>query len=153
MEKIWKYLKYKGYTGSVETSEEDDVYFGRVQDLKHAIISYEGKTIKELEKDFHEAIDFYLDSMKEDGEQPEKPSKTMTTVTIELDDELVEKTKQVLANYGLDLNTATILFYSYVVNNGKLPFELNKIFQDEVKKYSSRKEQTSNSVDEDHFEL
>lgn len=120
-------LKYKEYRGSIEYSKDDDIFYGRVRDLS-SLLLYEGASIEELEKDFHETIDLYLKDCKEDGIQPEKPSKTMTTVTVELDDELVEKTKQILANYGLDLNTATVLFYSYVVNNGKLPFELNKIF-------------------------
>ena len=54
------YLKYKGYLGSIEYSEEDGVYFGRVFGLNNSRASYEGKTVEELEADFKKAIDDYL---------------------------------------------------------------------------------------------
>lgn len=66
-------LKYKGYTGSVEFSEEDDCLFGKVQGLKKVHIGYEGNTISELRKDFMEGIDDYLEMCKESGIEPAKP--------------------------------------------------------------------------------
>lgn len=66
-------LKYKGYTGSVEYSNEDDCLFGKVQGLKESLISYEGNTVEEIKKDFEDAIDYYLDSCKERGIEPAKP--------------------------------------------------------------------------------
>ena len=38
-------LKYKGYSGSVEYSEEDSCLFGKVLGLKKDCITYEGETI------------------------------------------------------------------------------------------------------------
>ncbi|MDD6025249.1 MAG: type II toxin-antitoxin system HicB family antitoxin, partial [bacterium] len=35
-------LKYKGYTGSVEYSDEDKCLFGKIQGLHGTLISYEG---------------------------------------------------------------------------------------------------------------
>ena len=67
------YLRYKGYTGSVEFSEEDDCLFGKVQGLHGTLISYEGTTIDEIREDFQGAIDDYLDSCKERGIEPAKP--------------------------------------------------------------------------------
>ncbi len=58
-------MKYKGYTGSVEFSDEDNCLFGKVQGLKGALISYEGITVDELREDFEGAIDDYLESCKE----------------------------------------------------------------------------------------
>lgn len=67
------YLKYKGYTGSVEFSTEDNCLFGKVQGLHNTLISYEGTTIAEIRKDFEEAIDNYISSCKERGIEPAKP--------------------------------------------------------------------------------
>ena len=40
-------MEYKGYVGSVEFSEEDGVFFGKVMGIR-ALISYEGTNAKEL---------------------------------------------------------------------------------------------------------
>lgn len=66
-------LKYKGYIGSVEYSDDDKCLFGKVQGLRGTLISYEGKTIDEITDDFHSAIDFYLASCKERGVTPAEP--------------------------------------------------------------------------------
>lgn len=52
-------MEYKGYLGSVEFSEADGVFFGKVLGIR-ALISYEGATAKELVEDFHGAVDDYL---------------------------------------------------------------------------------------------
>ena len=49
-------MKYKGYEGSIEYTLEDKILFGKVQGIK-SLISYEGNTIDELEKDFQAASD------------------------------------------------------------------------------------------------
>ena len=66
-------LKYKGYSGSVEFSAEDNCLFGKVQGLHKATILYEGNSVDELRKDFEEGVDSYLEGCKERGVQPEKP--------------------------------------------------------------------------------
>ena len=66
-------LRYKGYTGSVEYSDEDKCLFGKVQGLHGTLISYEGTTIDEITDDFHEAVDAYLASCEERGIAPAKP--------------------------------------------------------------------------------
>lgn len=52
-------MEYKGYLGSVEFSEADGVFFGKVLGIR-ALISYEDTTAKELVEDFHGAVDDYL---------------------------------------------------------------------------------------------
>lgn len=66
-------LKYKGYTGSVEFSEEDNCLFGKVQGIHGTLISYEGSTIDEIRADFEGAIDDYLKSCEERGITPARP--------------------------------------------------------------------------------
>lgn len=67
-------IEYKGYIGSVEFSEEDSLYFGKVKGI-NSLISYEGKDIDELTQDFHGAIDDYLTMCMEEGIDPEKAHK------------------------------------------------------------------------------
>jgi len=76
-----KQLKYKGYSGSIEYSKEDDVLYGQVLGIR-GLISYEGNTGKELEEDFKEAIDDYIDTCKEKGFEVEKPFKGNFNVRI-----------------------------------------------------------------------
>jgi len=63
-------MEYKGYVGSIEFSERDDVFFGKVQGIR-SLISYEGTNASELIVDFHGAVDDYLAFCKEEGHAPE----------------------------------------------------------------------------------
>ncbi len=63
-------MEYKGYVGSVEFSEADALFYGKVQGIR-SLISYEGTNASELVSDFHEAVDDYLKACKEDGTEPE----------------------------------------------------------------------------------
>jgi predicted HicB family RNase H-like nuclease len=76
-----KHLEYKGYTGSIEYSKEDDLLYGKVLGIK-GLISYEGKTGKELEEDFIEGINVYLADCESRGITPEKPFKGNFNVRI-----------------------------------------------------------------------
>ena len=58
-------MKYKGYIGSVEFSESDGIFFGKVQGIR-SLISYEGTNVAELISDFHGAVDDYLAFCTED---------------------------------------------------------------------------------------
>ena len=66
-------LNYKGYTGSVEFSQEDNCLYGKVLGMKKDCISYEGETVSELVSDFEGAVDEYLSSCKARGVKPAKP--------------------------------------------------------------------------------
>jgi predicted HicB family RNase H-like nuclease len=65
-------LKYKGYTGTVTFDAEDRIFYGRLMGLAD-IITFEGASVKELEKDFRFAVDEYLKTCKRIGREPEKP--------------------------------------------------------------------------------
>jgi predicted HicB family RNase H-like nuclease len=79
-----KYLEYKGYTGSIEYSPEDNLLYGKVLGIR-GLISYEGTTGKDLERDFQEAINHYLAACEESGVEPEKPFKGNFNVRIPTD--------------------------------------------------------------------
>ena len=59
-------IQYKGYVGSVEFSEEDEIFYGKVMGVR-SLISYEGENEKELLNDFHNAVDDYLKTCVEEG--------------------------------------------------------------------------------------
>lgn len=63
-------IEYKGYVGSVEFSETDGLFFGKVQGIR-SLISYEGTNASELIADFHGAVDDYLELCKEENTTPE----------------------------------------------------------------------------------
>ena len=66
-------FSYKGYIGSVEISEEDNCLYDKVLDLPAGTaITYEGKTVAELRKDFEGAVDDYLTYCQENGIKPRR---------------------------------------------------------------------------------
>lgn len=74
-------MEYKGYVGSVEFSEADGLFFGKVMGIR-ALLSYEGSTAKELLDDFHGVIDDYLFLCEEEGIEPEKAYKGSFNIRI-----------------------------------------------------------------------
>ncbi|GHV81203.1 hypothetical protein AGMMS49944_29940 [Spirochaetia bacterium] len=78
------YLHYKEYGGSVEFSEEDAVFFGKVVGIKD-LISFEGDSVDAITTDFHHAVDEYLAFCIEKGKKPEKPFKGSFNVRISTD--------------------------------------------------------------------
>ena len=77
-------MEYKGYIGSVEFSEADGILFGKVQGIRSRI-SYEGKDVKELVRDFHGAVDEYLAMCEEEGSTPETAYKGSLNVRLGAD--------------------------------------------------------------------
>lgn len=65
-------MKYKGYTAQIEIDETAGILFGKVLDIKDTI-TFQGNTVKELEREFHDSVDDYLSWCKELGEEPDKP--------------------------------------------------------------------------------
>ena len=74
-------MNYKGYIGSVEFSENDCLFFGKVQGIR-SLISYEGQTATELVNDFHDAVDEYLELCREEHTEPETAYKGTFNVRI-----------------------------------------------------------------------
>ena len=64
-------LKYKGYIGSVDYSEPDKVFFGKIEGID-GLVNYEGESVKEITDAFHEAVDDYLIFCEDQGVKPEK---------------------------------------------------------------------------------
>ncbi len=67
-------LEYKGYIGEVtELDEDSEVISGRVAGLGD-VVTFEGRTAKELAQAFRDSVDDYLAFCAELGRAPENPS-------------------------------------------------------------------------------
>lgn len=64
-------MKYKGYIGHVTYDDEAKIFHGEVIGLRD-VITFQGSTVRELEKAFKDSINDYLDWCKKRGEKPEK---------------------------------------------------------------------------------
>jgi predicted HicB family RNase H-like nuclease len=64
-------MAYKSFTAKIEYSTEDEVLFGEVDGVSD-LISFEGKSVPEIEQAFHNAVDEYLDLCKQVGKDPDK---------------------------------------------------------------------------------
>ena len=96
-------MEYKGYIGSVELSETDQILFGKVQGIR-SLISYEGTTVSELVKDFRSAVDDYLELCSAEGKTPEKAFKGSFNVRFKNPD-LHKKAAVYAYNHSVSLNS------------------------------------------------
>lgn len=65
-------LNYKGYHGQVDFDEEAGLFQGEVLDLRD-VITFQGKSVAELEQAFRDSIDDYLEFCKQDEVEPDRP--------------------------------------------------------------------------------
>ncbi len=74
-------LTYKNYIGTVNFSEEDGVFFGKVIGITDSI-SFEGDSVNSLIEDFHSAVDEYLEFCAENDKEPQQQYKGSFNVRI-----------------------------------------------------------------------
>jgi predicted HicB family RNase H-like nuclease len=65
-------MNYKGYTGTAEYDNEAKLFYGEVIGLND-VITFQGTTVQEAEKAFHESVDDYLEWCFQQNEKPQKP--------------------------------------------------------------------------------
>jgi len=65
-------MTYKGYTAHIEFDAEAGFFHGEVIDTKD-VITFQGSSVKELNRTFKDSVDDYLDFCKSRGEEPDKP--------------------------------------------------------------------------------
>ena len=96
-------MEYKGYIGSLEFSESDGVFFGKVLGIR-SLISYEGSSAQELIEDFHGAVDDYLTLCESEGMKPETAYKGSFNVRLRKPE--THKRAAIYAmNHGISLNS------------------------------------------------
>lgn len=95
-------MEYKGYVGSIEFSERDGLFYGKVMGIR-ALISYEGTNARELVDDFHAAVEDYLELCAEKGSEPERAYKGNFNVRVSPD--LHKQAVIYAASNGISLNS------------------------------------------------
>lgn len=87
-------MTYRGYSATVEYSDADGCFFGRVLGIRD-IVSFEGASVAALRKDFKNAVDDYLKACEEIGKPPERPcsGKLSLRLPVELHRELTTQSE------------------------------------------------------------
>jgi len=65
-------MEYKGYIGTVNYDSDAKIFHGDVINTRD-VITFQGTSVKEIEKAFKDSIDDYIKWCKEEGVEPEKP--------------------------------------------------------------------------------
>src|SRR3990167_9504783 len=94
-------LMYKNYIGHVEFDDEADVFHGEVINTRD-VITFQGKTVIELKKAFHESVDDYLVFCEERNEEPDRPFSGK--FNLRLDPELHRQVYIVAKQHKISLN-------------------------------------------------
>lgn len=95
-------LEYNKFIGSVNFSEDDDVFFGKIEGI-NALITFEGQTVDELKEAFKEAVTDYIEFCKTKGI---KAQKTYTGVlNVRLTPDIHRKAAEVATKSGTTLNS------------------------------------------------
>ena len=92
---------YKGYVGSVHYSDDDQIFFGKIEYIR-SLVNYEGTDVKSLKQSFKEAIVDYLDLCAQEGIEPEKPFKG--SFNVRAGSELHRRAALFAKEKGLNLN-------------------------------------------------
>lgn len=74
-------MKYKEYLAHTEFDAEGDIFHGEVINIRD-VITFQGKSEKELEEAFRDSVEDYLDFCAERGESPDKPFSGYFTVNL-----------------------------------------------------------------------
>jgi predicted HicB family RNase H-like nuclease len=74
-------MNYKGYAARIEFDAQDRIFFGRLVGIQD-IVTFHGATVDELEAAFEEAVDHYLNTCAELGDDPNKSYSGKLTLRI-----------------------------------------------------------------------
>jgi predicted HicB family RNase H-like nuclease len=95
-------MTYKGYQAKVEMDEEAGLFHGEVLNTRD-VITFQGRSVRELKKAFADSVDDYIEFCSARGEDPEKPfsGKFLVRVSPEMHREIMAEARQ----QGKSLNT------------------------------------------------
>ena len=123
-------LTYKGFFGSARYSAADEVFYGKLEGIDD-LVNYEGSSVKELMKAFHEAVEDYLETCKKIGKEPNKTYKGSFNVRIP--SELHREAAIFAASKDTSLNdfVKTAIQYA-LLNKGALQGDLTPMYSLQV---------------------
>ena len=111
-------IEYNGYIGSIEYSPEDKCFFGKLEMIDD-LVTFEAVSAIELEENFHNAVDEYIQTCKELSREPQKVYKGVFNVRI--DPELHKKIYYEALKAGVSLNA----FVQQVLKNEVLQHKVS----------------------------
>jgi len=95
-------LEYNDFIGSVNFSEDDDVFFGKIEGI-NALVTFEGQSVAELKEAFKEAVTDYIVLCQAKGI---KAQKTYTGVlNVRLTPEIHRRAAVIAKKSGTTLNS------------------------------------------------
>ncbi len=94
-------IEYNDYIGSVEYSHEDRCFFGKIEMIDD-LVTFEATTVDELEINFKNVVDEYIETCKQLGREPQKAYKGVFNVRIE--PSLHKKIYKEALSAGMSLN-------------------------------------------------
>ncbi len=74
-------LKHKDFIGSVHFNADDEIFYGKIEGIND-LISFEGRSVKELLSSFREAVDDYINICKLNKKQIHKSYKGSFNIRI-----------------------------------------------------------------------
>lgn len=77
-------IQYKGYIGRVEFDIDANILHGEVIGIRD-VVTFQGDSVAQIEKAFHDSVDDYLAFCKERGESPDRPFSGHFVLRIEAD--------------------------------------------------------------------
>lgn len=105
-------IHYKGYSAKPEYSHDDKVFYGTILGIDDLVDFYTDDA-KQIEEEFHKAVDDYLAFCEEIGKEPQKEYSGMFNVRIS--PELHKKISIAAKAKGVTLNKAVELAISSYV--------------------------------------
>lgn len=75
-------LEYKGYHTKIEFISETKTLFGKIEGIND-LVTFEAAEVKDVEKEFHSAVDDYLAFCEEIGQAPDKEYKGSFNIRID----------------------------------------------------------------------
>jgi predicted HicB family RNase H-like nuclease len=94
-------MEYKGYQARVGFDDEAEVFFGEVLHTRD-VITFEGTTVEEIRREFHNSVDDYLRFCEERGQEPDKPYSGRFLVRMDPDEHRLVATASVRASLSLN---------------------------------------------------
>ena len=88
-------MTYKGYQARVEMDEEAGLFHGEVINTRD-VITFQGRTVRELKKALADSVNDYLEFCAARGEDPEKPfsGKFLVRVSPEMHRQIMAEARQ-----------------------------------------------------------
>lgn len=64
--------EYKGYTAEINEDPETGALYGKIAGIRD-FVNFEAESLDDVKKEFHAAVDDYLEFCREMGKYPERP--------------------------------------------------------------------------------